>query len=401
MGLENCTPGWSRPAIISIMAILRTTVLAVGLLAATVFLLAAQDSAARKPSLDALMTRAGSYWGLLAKGEKSKALAYVRSQSRDDYLNRQTPAFSEPRVTDLELSQNPAEVWVTVKVKRILPLIPTPVDWPVKEKWVFEGGKWLVVIAQSNEKFARVTDPQRRASATSSEGEEKKLVSIRERLHFENSKVDFGTVRKGLQIPVELKYRLTGSEPMTWKLNGAPRGLTSGISTQELTPGEGRKIELSLATEELDGEISGTFTVLADNAAGLEVPYEFSIQGYVYTPVSISPSALRFLRGESVKEIALRNNSKSTVQIIPATVAGFEVQPLPQTIAPGAECRLAVKLTIKSYDTNHDAMITLRFAEPVDDVDSIALPVIVNFEPPKPWQRAPWEEQLPVPKTPH
>jgi hypothetical protein len=382
------------------MTTLRIELLAVGILATGVFLLAAQDSAVRKPSLDALVTRAGAYWGLLAKGEKSRALEYVRSQSRDNYLNRQNPAFSEPRVTDLELSQNPVEVWVTVKVKRVLPLIPTPVDWPVKEKWVFEGGKWLVVITISPDKFARVTGTEPKVPATSSEEDAKKLQAIREALHFENSKVDLGTVRQGERVPIELKYRLTGSEAMIWKLTGAPRGLTrTDSSGRDLKPGEGQKIELILQTQELDGKISGTFTILAVSA-GQEVPYEFSIHGYVYAPVSTSPRPVRFLKGESAKEVVVRNNSKSAIQVVSAKAVGFDVEGLPQTIAPGAECRLAVKPTFRSYGTNHGAEITLRFAEPADGVQSVAFPVIANFEPQKAWQRPFYEKPLPAPKTP-
>jgi hypothetical protein len=370
------------------------------LLAMAIFLFAAQEPAGRKPSLDALASRAGTYWELLAKGQKARALEYVQPKSREDYLNRQTPAFSEPRVTDLQFSQTPAEVWVTVKVKRVMPLIPTPVDWPVKEKWVFEGGKWLVVVTNSPDKFARVTSTEPKAPATGSEEEEKKRQAIRESLQFENSKVDFGTVRRGQPVSVELKYRLAGSEAITWKLTGAPRGLTRNDSSgKELKSGEGQKIELSLQTQELDGEFSGTFAILAVGA-GLEVPYEFSIHGYVYAPVSISPRPLKFLKGESAREVVLKNNSKSAIQVISAKAAGFDVEGLPQTIAPGAECRLAVKLTFRSYGTNHGAEITLRFAEPADGVQSVALPVIVNFEPHKPWQRSPWEQPLPTPKTP-
>ena len=373
--------------------------LIVELLGTAVFLVAAGAPAGRRPSLDDLVTRASAYWELLAKGQRSKAVEYVQPLTREVFLDRQTPAFSEPRVARLDLSETPDEVWVTVKVKRILPLIPTPVDWPVKEKWVHEGGKWVVVITKSDEKFARVNEAQPRAPATNPD-QEKKLESIREKLHFENNKIDFGTVRRGAQVPIELQYRLTGNDTMAWKLKDLPRWLTRKMSgSKDLAPGEGQKIELSLLTQELEGEISETFTIMAGNA-GVEAPYEFSIHGYVYTPVSISPRPLKFLRGETANEVVLKNNSRSPIQLISAKAAGFEVEGLPQTIAPGAECRLSVKLKFRSYGTNYGGEITLRFAEPVDGIESIALPVIVNFEPPKTWRRSDWEQLLPTPRTP-
>ena len=261
-------------------------------------------------------------------------------------------------------------------------------------------GKWVVVITKSNEKFARVTEAQPRAPTTSPD-QEKKLESIRERLHFENTKVDFGTVRRGEQVPIELRYRLTGNDTMAWKLKDLPRWLTRKMSgSTDLAPGEGQKLELSLLTQELEGEVSETFTIMAGNA-GVEAPYEFSVHGFVYTPVSISPRPLKFLKGESAKEVVLKNNSKSPIQVISARAAGMEVEGLPQTLSPGAECRLAVKLKSKGYGTNHGAEIAFRFAQPLDGIESISLPVIVNFEPPKVLQRPAWEQQLLAPDTPH
>ncbi len=370
------------------------------LLATAVLLFAAGDSEARRPSLDALVNRASAYWGLLAKGEKSRAVEYVRPQSRENFLNRQTPAFSEPRVTDLQLSQTPTEVWVTVKVKRLLPLIPTPVDWPVKEKWVFEGGKWLAVITISPEKFARVTSTEPRAPVPSSEEDERKRQAVREALHFEYSQVDFGTVDQGKPVPIELNYRLAGSETMTWKLIRAPRGLARNVSGgKELKPGDGQKIELNLQTQDIDGDVEATFTILAVSA-GLEVPYEFSIHGHVYTPLSVSPRSLQFVKGETAKEVVLKNNSKSAIQILPAKTTDLDVRPLPQSLAPGAQCKLTVSLKLSRYGTNHAAEIVLRFAEPVDGVTSATLPVVVNYEPSKAFERPFWEKDLPAPRTP-
>ena len=379
----------------------RIKCLVLPLLATAAFCLAAAEPPGRRPSLDALVTRASAYWELLAKGQKDRALEYVQPPSREAYLARQTPAFSDPRVIGLELSAAPAEVWVTVKVKRVLPLIPGPVDWPVKEKWAFDGGKWLVVIAKLPSTFAPATSSQPRIPAANPEETDKERQSIGEALHFENSKIDFGTVRQGQEVPIELKYQLTGNKAMAWKVRGGPRGLMRrGSGGKELVSGEGQKIELRLLTQDHDGEISATFAVLA-GSAGVEVPYEFTIHGYVYAPVSISPRALRFLKGESAKEVTLRNNSKSALQIIPVREMGFDVQPLPQTIAPGGECRLTVKLKLKGIQANHREDIDLRFAEPVDGMLSIGLPVIVNYEEPKVWQpNDPWAQPAGARKPP-
>ena len=356
----------------------------------------AAERPARKPSLDALIARVSAYWELTANGKKTQALEYVQPQSRDTYLALQTPGFSDPRITNLELQPDPSEVMVTVKVRCVLPQTPAPFDWPVKQKWVLEGGKWLVVVPKSATAMFASTDEKQPANSTSGPEElEKRRQAVSEALHFDSSSIDFGLVRQGQRVPLGLTYRLSGNEAMAWRLKAPPRGLApSGSGDRTLVPGEGQKLELRLQTRDYDGEVNQTFSILAGRD-DVEVPYEFKIHGFVYTPVSVSPRSLRFLKGESSKEVTLKNNSKSELQIVSvySEKEGLEVQPLPQTVAPGAECRLTVTLKLKTYPTNYADNLVLRFASPVDEMESVGFSVTVNYEPVKLWQRAPWEQQ--------
>jgi hypothetical protein len=232
------------------------------------------------------------------------------------------------------------------------------------------------------------------------EAGEKKRQAISEALHFESSRIDFGVVRRGEKIPVSLKYRLTGSPAMAWKLREVPRGLArSSKSERRLVPGDGQKIDFEFRTEHYDGAVKEKFEILVAHE-GAEVPYEFSLEGSVFTPLSVKPWPLTFPRDESAKVIVLKNNSKTDIQIVPVKQVGFVVGPLPQGLPPGAECRLTVQLTLKRPEINRGDEITLQFAEPVDGVQSIVLPVIVNFVPPKPRQRPFWEQPLPLSKAP-
>lgn len=354
-------------------------------LAGLTFPCAAGEPPAHRPSLDTLVARASAYWELLVKGEKNRAMEYVQGPSKKNYLARQTPDFSDPRITDLELSSDPAVVWLTVKVRRVLPLIPTPLDWPVKERWVFEKGKWLVTIAEPSKPLDayKATRTGRPAGIPESSPEdmEKKRQSINEALHFGNAKTDFGIVRQGQEVPIELSYWLAGNGSMVWRIKGDPRELVDrGSGSRELTPGEGQKIEMALQTQDYDGEVSQAFTLIVEHA-GVEVPYEFSVHGFVYTPVSVSPRALRFLRGESSKEITLRNNSKSEARFVSFRneSGNLDVQPIPQTLAPGAECRLTVVLKDKPVTENLREELTLRLADPIDGMKKIVLPVVINY----------------------
>jgi len=124
----------------------------------------AQSRPNPKPSLDTLFQRVNSYWSLLAQRKKGQALNFVASQSRDNFLARQDPSFSQPRVTASLSSKKPDEVVVTVTVKRALPAIGI-LDWPVSEKWVFVSGNWYALVADSSIPAYSTAEPKQPAGS--------------------------------------------------------------------------------------------------------------------------------------------------------------------------------------------------------------------------------------------
>lgn len=339
---------------------------------------------APRPSLDALRSRAIAYWNLLAHGQKSQALQYVEPSRRESFKARQTPPFSEPRITAFALSAKPEEVSVTAEVKRMVPPMPYPVYWPVTEKWVFRNGNWFVMVENPTGLLPFPTSPGHPAPVLSPEEAGKRRKAILEALQFETRDLEFGTVRRGDNVFLSLGYRLAGDEAFGIVLKDFPDDLLLlNLPDRNLPPGKEQKIQMELLTRIYADEVNEKFTAVISHQ-DVEVPFEFKLHGFVYVPVSVTPRALKFLKGEREKEIVLKNNSKSEVTVNAVSNAGFSVTPLPQKLPPGADCHLKVAVLSDKSDKNLQSVLSFSFAESVEGMDGLDVPVILNYEEVKP-----------------
>ncbi len=343
----------------------------------------AEERQVAKPSLDVLLSRVRSYWALLSDGKKLQALNYVSSSNRKAFLSRQTPKFSLPRVVALKLSDRSDEVAVTVEVKRELPPLGS-VDWPVEEKWIFARGNWFVAVADLLPPYSlsqKKTTPSTLAPAEI----ERRRQAIREALQFENQEINFGTVREGNVAYGVLKYRLSGNEAMQFRLENAPSGFgLVGVQDGKLPPGENQEVRAQWITSDYSGAFDVLLTIWIRNQ-DVEVPYQFKIRGSVYSPVSFLPSRLFFLPKERQKDVTLTNNSGSEIQIksILSQTGIFEAQAIPLVLPPGGKYVLSLSLSNVVDKTNQQDLVTLVLAQPVEGMNSIDIPVILNYEKPR------------------
>jgi hypothetical protein len=334
-----------------------------------------------KPSLDALKSRVSAFWSLLARGQKSVALQYVEPSRRKIFEAWQAPPFSDPRITTLVLSPKAEEVTVTVEVKRTFPPLPNPFSWPVTENWVFRNGNWFVLPEQASASALFTTKPaQPGALPLSPEDAAKRQRAIREMLQFETSDLEFGRVRRGDGVSFSLGYRLAGDEPFGIVIRNSPIDLTvRNLQNRKLPAGKDQKIQLQLLTQAYAGEVDEKFTATVSYQS-VEVPYDFKIHGYVYAPVYSIPLTLLFLSGEHVKEVVVKNDSKSEVTINGFANKDFEVSPLPQKILPGHACTLRVGIVQDRAEKNFIDSLSLSFDKPVEDMSSLDLSIVRNYE---------------------
>lgn len=331
---------------------------------------------ATRPSLDSLVERVNAYWNLLLASKKLEAVEFVAREGRETFVAIKLQDFSEPRVSALEPSADGTEVYVTVTVKRLL---PPAMEWPVRDKWTFREGNWFVTILKASNPFSNGSVPGR-PPALSAEEVERRKKAIRDVLQFQTPVLDFGTVRQGRSAPMTLKYRLNGDQAMDMAFRNTPPDLTAHMPERKLAPGRAQSIEMELLTQNYDGRVEEVFTILVRHQE-VEIPYEFKLQGFVYTPVSVIPRILRFLKDERMKEIAVRNNSKSEVRIesISSETSGFKLEPLPQPVAPGKEGRFKVIRLADTSEANYKETLALVFATPVEGMANLTLPIVLNY----------------------
>ncbi len=339
---------------------------------------ARSENLARKPSLDRLTQRVADYWTFLQRGKKMEALKFATEDTRDALLARREPAFSEPRLVRLEPAAGGQVVAVTVEVKRLLPPLRDFVQFPVTEEWVFQKGEWFVRVRVSV--FPLASSERNGKESEREPGElERQREAILERLRFDKTEIDFGSLRKGRSASAEIEYQLSGEDPLGIKLADTPPGLVvGGLAKGQLLPGGPHKISFEFLSENYAGVVQENFSAFVRHGSA-SVTYEFTIRANVYAPVLAVPPTLRFDVNETEKEILIRNSSGSEVQIVALTSENprFQVSPLPMTIAAGKEARLRARLLTKA-PKNHREILNLRFAVPVEDMNSLELPVLVN-----------------------
>jgi hypothetical protein len=340
-------------------------------------------AAPARPSLDLLVARVDAYWKLLLAGRRLRAAVYVLPSDRNKFGLGTTPQFTNPRLKSLELSKDRTEATVTVTINRFIPSFPSEMDWPVTEHWVFQRGTWYCRHA-----------PQFFPMATASpEQMEMARQQIRDRLHFEKTAFDFGTVKQGKNAVLTLKYTLTGDDSVSVTLKSTSPGSENecyncsrerGINLmdlKELPPGTHKEFSVEVPTWGYDGPVSEQFFIVA-KIKNVDAPFEFSVRGNVYAPVSMIPRLLKFKKGEHEKEVVMRNNSKSDLEVNPAIseTRAITIEPLPAVIPPGQQLTLKVKLgdTADSAVPNTVDNVAITFVKSVDDVAGLSFRVYLN-----------------------
>jgi len=336
-----------------------------------------------RPSLDTLKARVNAYWSLLARERRSEALQYVEPSKRTEFQAWHMPPFSGPRITILALSPKVEEVSVTVEVKRVFPppMPNTPFSWPITESWVFRNGNWFVLAENQAAAvpFSAVSG-RPNVSPISPAETAKRQNAIQDALHFASADFDFGTVRRGDSVALSLAYELMGNEAFGIYFKDFPDDFFLRNPPDRILPAGKAQLKADFLTKAYAGEVNEKLTAMI-SSHDVEVPYEFTLHGFVYTPVYTTPMTLRFLIGEHTKEIQVRNISKSEVVITDElSNSEFGVTPLPQTIPPGGTCTLNVSIIKERQETNLKDTLYLSFNKSVEDLPGLDVGIVRNYQ---------------------
>jgi hypothetical protein len=336
----------------------------------------AQKAFVVRASLDTLVSRVDGYWNALLQKKKGQAAEYVTAADRDKFYSSNLPSFSNPHLKSLEFSDDRKEAMVTVIVARLTPF-GAKIDWPVTDRWRFEKGNWYRKVP---DKSRTILPGLEKKGESAGEDTEALKNDVRKLLIIENTVLDFGTVRENTPLQLSLKYTLGGKEPMSAIIDTpAGFGVEGGIEPV-LNPG-GHELRIIVPTWQLDGVVN-EHIVMTVRKLGATVPFDIEVKGNVYVPVFIAPKMLKFQREENEKEVRIRNNSKSDLELLSvySETRQVMIQPIPATVLPGQEIMLKVKLSKESASLrpNQADNLTISFTKPVDGVNFLSLSVILN-----------------------
>jgi hypothetical protein len=334
-------------------------------------------TAPRKASLDALIARVDSYWKLLQEQKKLGAAEFVNPFHREEFVARPIPAFSDPRVSSLELSPDRNSAKVTVIVKRIFP--NQIMNWSVTEQWVFKTGTWY--LQPETASLPMSGGAREKPVSLNAEQRESLRQELTQKLHFKDRVLDFGTVRQGTPVYVKLIYSLEWKETIPVEIDRSKPGSEEiGLKQKSFEPGQSNELVIEISTLNYDGTVNESLTLKA-NSQGIDVPFEISVQGNVYVPISLNPKALRFIQNEREKILLIRNNTKEPVDLKSMFTETNEVtiETLPATILPGQQLQLKFKKLSEGISPGKVDNVSISLAKPVDGVGGISIPVVLNY----------------------
>jgi hypothetical protein len=139
-------------------------------------------------------------------------------------------------------------------------------------------------------------------------------------------------------------------------------------------------LTVEIPSEHYDGDVNERMDLVV-RRQGVEVPFEFTVKGHVYVPVSLVPRLLQFdSKGEREKTILVRNNSKKILKIKSffSEINAVSIESLPATIPPGQQLHLKVKQIREVTRSNLRDNLSIAFAEPVDGETHLRLAVVFN-----------------------
>jgi hypothetical protein len=286
---------------------------------------------------------------------------------------------------------------VTMVVTRIMPPYGIKVEWPVTDRWRFEKGNWYRILPSKSQFLLSGVDREGKPAIVDAEAVKNET---RKLLKFEKTVLDFGTIRGSGPLYLSLKYTLEGKESLGANIS-APAGFgIEGGNEPVLNPGD-NELRIIVPTWQLDGPVNERIVVTV-RRPGAAIPFEIEVKGNVYVPVSIVPKSLIFKSDEGEKEVRIRNNTKSHLELLPVYSETRQVllEPLPTAVPPGQEIVLKVKLGKESASlrTNQSDNLSIPFAKPVDGVNFLSLNVVLNAaEPGKAGEKTDAEELPPIP----
>ena len=330
------------------------------------------------PDLNQLQKRVLEFWSLVTRGEKYQALRYV-AEGQDHFLNWKWSPVESYRVANLELKDGSHEVVVTVQAVVRPPSFGTPVNWPVRQRWVFREDTWGIHVKGSNLAALFGGKSPRPADPSPDQTENRKQLK---QFRIGKRRIHFGQVLQGEVIWHEVPYKNESAIEIGVRVSEAPSWIALDRSHFVIGPGGEGALLLGVFTERLEGEIKGALT-LEMSHGGASRTQTVTVLGSVRAPLALVPGRLVLVPGES-HEILLRNDTQETVRIaeilMPAVFLVSEWVAGSAQIGPGSHSILKVRWDAAQMSEGWSGgVIRLRLAQPVGGQTELTIPILQRF----------------------
>ena len=293
------------------------------------------------PDLNQLQKRVLEFWSLVTRGEKYQALRYV-AEGQDHFLNWKWSPVESYRVANLELKYGSHEVVVTVQAVVRPPGFGNPVNWPVRQRWVFREDTWGIHVEGSN--FAALFGGKSPRPADSSPDQTENRKQLKQ-FRIGKRRIHFGKVLQGEVIWDKIPYKNESAIEIGVRVSEAPSWIALDRSHFVIGPGGEGALLLGVFTERLEGEIKGALT-LEMSHGGASRTQTVPVLGSVRMPLGIIPGRLVLVPG-AAHEVRLYNDTQDAVRIaeirMPADFLVSEWAAGSAQIGPGSHSILKVR----------------------------------------------------------
>ena len=330
------------------------------------------------PDLNRLQKRVLEFWSRVTRGQKYQALSYV-AEGQDHFLNWKWPPVESYRVANLEFRDGSSEVVVTVQAVVQPPSFGSPVNWPVRQRWVFREDAWRILVEGSN--FAALfggTNPRPADSGLDQTESRKQL----KRFQIGQRRIHFGKVLQGEVIWQKVPYKNESEIEISVRVIQSPNWIALDHSYFVVKPGGEGTLLLGVVTERLEGEIKGALTLELGHG---EVRHTQTVPvlGSVRAPLALVPARLVLVPG-AAHEVRLRNDTQEAVRIseirMPADFLVSEWVAGSAQIGPGSHSILKIQWdAAQTPEGWSGGIIRLRLAQPVGGQTELTIPILRRF----------------------
>ena len=330
------------------------------------------------PDLNRLQKRVLEFWSRVIRGQKYQALSYV-AEGQDHFLNWKWSPVESYRVANLELEEGSHEVVVTVQAVVRPPGFGNPVNWPVRQRWVFREDTWKILVEGSKLAALFGGAGPRPADPSPDQTENRKQLK---QFRIGKRRIHFGKVLQGEVIWDKIPYKNESAIEIDVRVSEAPNWIALGRSHFVVGPGGEGALLLGVFTEQLEGEIKGALT-LEMSRGGASRTQTVPVLVSVRMPLGITPGRLVLVPG-AAHEILLRNDTQEAVRIAEIRMpAGFLVSEWAAgsaQIGPGSRSILKVRWdAAQTSEGWSGGVIRLRLARPVGGQTELTIPVLRRF----------------------